>query len=366
MNAWIALGLYSAWYAADPAAALNRPRPLSAHPTPSSVIPASHHAAQAHASNPADIPPAPLPEFADVEAPRILFEFSKPESCTDSQVCPPAPPAEPLTAELPHINGVPKAHRHNVGWLANPFTDGVAISCDGTSTEDAYPVKLPATKDQLQHMQQAIEHLEAAGMKDVADELHVRYDGALQQLRKRQQCELRIKEAELQRLSLEIQLLRREIANERELAYDADGQTPAASASNPRYTSDNEILTEYGVFPSVNTPLIIQTPAWSAPLPMNGPTPPVMPDAWRRTFSQPIVPLSGTPDAEYAAPLPIPPVPAPFHLIPSPTTSGRPSLIFPLAPMRAVEDLPQQPDFELPPAPLPNEAFADSDEGPIV
>ncbi len=351
MNAWIALGLSVVWFAAGSDSSLNQPRPQSARPAPSSVIPASHAVADDDAETPPVVPPAPLPEFTDVEAPQILFEFSRPESCTDSQVCPPAPPAEIETAETPRSSAAPRFHRFHIQF--SPAITHV-VPCDAAGCDEDQAARA-LTSDQLQHLRQAIQHLDAAGMTDAASKLRSRHERAAAELRSQLRRELALKEAELSRLTQEVRHLQHELR-----CNDAK-ESSAIPTSGIQQGVRREYATEYDALPSVTTPLTIPIHNLPDSTPMPRPSPFYTPEVWRRTESLPIMPLSVVPDAEFADPLP---GSSPIHLIPSPQTSGRPHLLFP---MRSVEVPSEEPEFQLPPAPPPTDAdAADSENVPVA
>lgn len=215
MDAWISLCLCAAGFGADPAPSLNQPRPQTARPMPSSVVPVSHSFVVDESARFADIPPAPLPEFFDVEAPQIQFEFSRPESCTDSQVCPPAPPAELETAESSRSIGMFRLQPYKVQIS---LTEAQVFGC-GELELNCPPAELPLTKAQIRHLRQAIEHLEAAGMAEAARELREQHQSAQNQLRQRQQRELDSKKEELKRLTEEVERLKADLMSDATIEF---------------------------------------------------------------------------------------------------------------------------------------------------
>lgn len=288
MEAWIALGIVGAWLSAGPG--LNEPRPQSAQPLPSVVVPAAAEAAF--------IPPAPLPELGILQ---IHFELAAPESCQDSRVHPPAPPAELDTVDLGglllesnnHVIRTGAFEIHLVGaddaeesaecpapipfqflpesdvifrkgtplpaqlfsselpsppepelslntiqiapqpspagtiklflgepqtqfFLATRLEAREAAAEDGCSSPVA--VNPPVNKDVVQHLQAAIQHLEATGtyleeadLKRALDMLRLGREQAVEKLLRQQRQELEAKEAELQRLKYEVEQLKKDL-----------------------------------------------------------------------------------------------------------------------------------------------------------
>lgn len=299
MEACIALGLCIAWLGGGPA--LNHPRPQTAQPPTGVVVPAGHTEDVAWQSwhYPAFIPPAPLPAFYQEEQPQIQFEFSQFEACADSQLQPPAPPAELGAAVTVQLSDG-KAYRLDSSEIHYDTACGAAPRFERLESQS------PRNIAQLQHLRAACEHLEAAGMQDTAQGLRILHREVAIELRNEIEKELLAKETELQRLSEEIARLR----------ADLIGDTADTNASpRVRLTDASEL------------------PAWEV-VPRQEPESLPNPEA------------------------------APFQLIPSPTTNGRPTLLFPTAPMRGLEPPPAPaPDFELPPAPLPAE---DTSEDPVA
>ncbi len=243
------------------------------------------------------------------------------------------PPAELDTAELPQSSGFPNRQKYQT--QLSP-TEATIVACDAEL--ECRPTQQSLTRDQLDHLGQAIFHLQSAGMTDDATVLLVRHERAVKQLRDHQQRELIKKSAELKRLAEEVEQLKAELQSSllprRSLEFDF-----ATSVAPTPGTVEIEVMPEVdwmGITPLSNQIHLLLEPIPPAPRPLT------LPDPWRRVDSLFQTPQSATPDSEYAAPFPIPPAPAPFHLIPSPQTSGRPLLLFPMAPMRSAKKFSQR------------------------
>lgn len=211
----IVLGLCTAWLGIEPS--LNQPRPQAAQRVMNIVVPVAYWDEEV----PTFIPPAPLPEFSVDEGPQIRFEFSRIESCSDSDDHPPAPPAE-LDCVI----------RRGIDLDFNCCDD---VTCDAEcETEAAYSpaceasYERPTTVQQLHHLRTAIEHLNAAGMPELTNQLREQYRESVARLREKIQQELEANESEVIRLQQEIQLLKSELNGVNSLK-NADDQDQAAA-----------------------------------------------------------------------------------------------------------------------------------------
>jgi hypothetical protein len=304
MDAWIALGWCAAWLGDGPA--LNQPRPVAAQPAPSIVIPAGHFD-DVRQPDLAFVPPAPLPEFYFDQIPRLRFELSKPESCTDSIVCPPAPPAEKETSQRPMFRLDHDSRTDRTRLFPSEPLDTCAAESRADSAR-RIPAGSPEIFDQLHHLQSAIRHLEAAGRDQLAQSLRQEYRTSVAQLHHEIERAIERKQAEIERLWKEIDRLKSCLVTER-------GDAPSDRIRLADGSEDH-------------------APMWVAA--------PEMPTE-------------------------IPPSPAPIYLIPSPAAAGRPPLLFPTAPMRPVEVELGVPVPELPLEPSPvEEETSESDDDPVA
>lgn len=309
MDAALLFALCAAGFGAEPLPTLNQPRPRAALPVPNGVVAAGYSAPIATEDR-LMIPPAPLPNFSHGESSQLPLSSSAPEWCTDSKVCPPAPPAELDVAESPAATIEIDGRRFRVQLKAMQIQG--AAACD---EPDFAPAGSVMTKDQLRHLRLAIGHLEAAGMSDAAQDLNQRFHTAAARRREQLQRELALKQEALRQLSADIDALAGELTNDLE---DND------AAAMPSTSGSVDLI---GVF----EPLSPAHPSFELVDPA------------------PLMNLDG------------PALLPPFRLIPSPMTEGRPQLLFPTAPMKSVEPAPTELDFEPPPPPSAPDADADDD-----
>lgn len=302
MVPWLAFGLLAG---AFPEQALHQPRPSVVRPVPSGVVPADH---AGHALAPAfSIPPAPLASQSAGES-----SVSEPESCFDSNLQPPAPPAEWDVAEFeetdlfldgrkyrlrsfviqptaacdepfldveaaPHLDVAPPGNRPTADPAplaptrlfpdavpALPLFPRFAESWSSEPARERPPAAL--TREQLEHMRAAIEHLDAAGLADAADELRGRLRKSEQELRQQRRRQLETKEAEVKRLSQEIEQLKREL-------QDLDGVQPANLVPSEITPLSNEEVSAQPSLKLINPKFYV------------GDAPPQVLDRWRRAFA---------------------------------------------------------------------------------
>jgi hypothetical protein len=355
MNGSLALGCCLAILNAGPQLKLTQPAPAHVHVSPKAVVPVAHvELAEDHS-------PAPAPHFDSTgDGFAIEFEFSQPESCHDADVFLPAPPAEsepsgprhsPLTSapiwqlRLPMLNIQPTA------------------GCDEASSLSP-PAELSPASDRVQHLRQAMQHLHAAGMPELARHAGDAYVAALQQRREQLQWELQQTTQELKRATAE--LARSSAAPQWTSEPPHDSSRPFSPLSTPPQAPGSQIA------PSSNTTPAAPEPMSAAPRTPTllklinpsfyvGEAPPRVVDAWQQAF---------VPDSQPAnAPAPVPALPLRriegagqrFRLlVPAPQPNlGSPRLIYPAAPA-----LPES-KFELPPAPLP-ETHVESETEPVA
>ena len=156
------------------------------------------------------IPPSPLPEFDWPRLPQLSLNSVWPESCSDSHGCLPAPPAELDLAESPSFGIELTGHTlFQSPWRRIEIQPTAA--CDEI---EACPAELGMTKDRLEHLEQAIGHLEAAGLHGVAHDLRTQLQTAQARLRDQQRRELETKEADLKRLTEEVERLKAELGED--------------------------------------------------------------------------------------------------------------------------------------------------------
>ncbi len=137
----------------------------------------------------------PMPEFDEGETLQIDFEFASPESCHDSDVFLPAPPVE---TESPTPV---KSSRAMPVWRLHLPTLGIqpAAACDEPVSAQP-PAELNGNLDRLSHLRDAMQHLQAAGMPELAQQVSDAYHTQLLQRRSQLEFELRQTNEELRRL----------------------------------------------------------------------------------------------------------------------------------------------------------------------
>lgn len=216
----IALGCCTAWLGIEPS--LNQPRPQAAQRVMNIVVPVAYWDEE----DPTFIPPAPLPEFSDDEGPQIRFEFSRIESCSDSDDHPPAPPAE---LDCVIRRGI--VHDFNGCDNVTCDADYEAEAADSRACEARY--ERPTTVQQLHHLRSAIEHLSAAGMPELTNHLREQYQDSVVRLREKIQQQLEANESEVIRLQQEIQLLKSELNGVNSLQNADDPDQAAACQRTP-------------------------------------------------------------------------------------------------------------------------------------
>jgi len=102
MSASLALGCCLAVWSAGPNVSLSQPRVHQARPAAAVVIPVGHVVWVEDRESILNMHATPELLFAERDLLQIEFEFSQPESCHDSHVFQPAPPAESETAAPVH------------------------------------------------------------------------------------------------------------------------------------------------------------------------------------------------------------------------------------------------------------------------
>jgi hypothetical protein len=235
MHAWIVVSLCVAGMGAAPASVRNQPRPQMAKPLPHGVIaavfsmPSSVRPASKAKGVLSLVPPAPLPEREE-EAVVVAALPPRPESCKDSTDYPPAPPAE-----SGHCKSAACPPDQSLGTIIGTIQSGKVRLFSNDSQSDAFPPpivqKLGAeafeilsddepqpipdvmTPERLHHIQAAIGHLEAAGLLQAAQQLREQAQAAAAQLRQERFRVLREKEAERERLTVEIEELKAELTS---------------------------------------------------------------------------------------------------------------------------------------------------------
>lgn len=374
----IVVGFCAAWLGDGPS--LNQPRPTLAQPTPSVVIQIS--GVQEQPPTATLIPPSPLPEFFVDETPQIQFEFSQIESCSDSDVHPPAPPAElePTT---------------RMG-LDFDYGECAETGCDDEACPA--PMESPKTVSQLHQLRTAIELLKAAGMPGHAEHLQEQYRTSAASLRDQLRQELATKQVELQRLEEEIRVLKSELAESDETAARAAESNRSPTIVGLQATGVLEFAAPRTDEQNAETaPIRVINPSFYV-----GDVPAHVQEAWNRataprfadratniapqSYVPPaggsrfhilrllpadelprmvIAPPSDTDDSGIFLQTPPSADPSPFRLIPSPRSGNRPATRFP----NVLKPTPE-PDLEplldvLPPAPLPAQG-KESDDDPVT
>lgn len=348
MNVSLALGCCLAVINSGPDVKLNQPSATRVRLVPSVVVPVGYiDATDGEAQN----PPAPVPEFsAEGDGARIEFEFSQPESCHDSDVFLPAPPAEsesPQPAAHQRSSAAPIWRMHFPSLSIQP-----TAACDEPSPLTP-PAELTPAGDRVQHLWQAMEHLQAAGLPDLARHASAAYLQALEQHRQQLQWELQATTQELDRAKQEMS------QRQEGFHFQMDGKSYRVRHHSiqlvPPVQEDSKVSPSSNVVPAPPEPMSA-LPASPMPLKLVNPSfyvgdaPARVADAWRQAFV-PAAPrwvmLPAAPPAQHAGEFRSDGqqfrllVPAPLPIL-GPAQPTYPS----------VDESPDT-EFELPPAPEP-------------
>jgi hypothetical protein len=356
MNASLALACCLAVFNAGPEVKLNQPSAAQVRVAPSVVVPVGYVD-----EDDGDLqrPPAPAPQFpADADGLQIEFEFSQPESCHDSDVFLPAPPAE---IESPGPIDRQRSSAAPLWRMQFPTIDiQPTAACDEPSPLTPLAELTPAS-DRVQHLRQAMQHLQAAGLPELARDARDSYLQALEQHRQQLQWELELTTQELERARQEIG------QRQEETRFPSDGKLFRARLRGiqmvPPVQEDSKVSPSSNVVPAPSVPMSA-VPATPTPLRLINPSfyvgeaPPRVAAAWRQAFV-PDAPRWVAPpqlrSGEFRA--------AGQHLqllVPVPVPSLGPAR--PTYP--AAEESPDA-EFELPPAPEP-EARSEQQSKPVA
>lgn len=347
MIASLALGYCLAVFNGGPEVKLNQPSAARVRLVPSVVVPVVP-VGYVDADDAGDQnSPAPVPEFtAEGDGLQIEFEFSQPESCHDSDVFLPAPPAE---SESPQPAGHQRSSAAPVWRMQFPsLSIQPTAACDEPSPLTP-PAELTPAGDRVQHLRQAMQHLQAAGLPDLARHASEAYLQALEQHRQQLQWELQATTQELERAKQEIS------QRKNEFHFQMDGQSYRGRLHNiqlvPPVQEESKVSPSSNVVPAQPEPMSA-VPASPTPLNLINPSfyvggaPARVADAWRQAFV-PAGPKMVAPpqlrSGEFRA--------AGQHfrlLIPAPLP-----ILGPAQPTHPAVDESPDAEFELPPAPEP-------------
>jgi len=353
MSASLALGCCLAVWSAGPNVSLSQPRVHQARPAAAVVIPVGHVVWVEDRESILNMHATPELPFAERDLLQIEFEFSQPESCHDSHVFQPAPPAESETAAPVH----PVPMHVTPAWrLRMPTLDiQPAAACDEPVSAQP-PAELSDASDRLDHLKQAMQHLHAAGMPELANQVADTYAASLEQRRQQLEFELQQTTHELHRLSHEW-APRDDERSSLSSGHPFDRLRLFGPAVPPPPAPGFEVAPSSNVVPFPPEPMSAVPAQRQSPTPRNlinpsfyiGEAPPRVVEAWQRAFT----PTTAAAPATSAAPRVV---------FPTPGTTDRPRLLLQITPFPNATPPTPEPEYELPPAPMPGvQIEADSD-----